>query len=86
MHELASFSLLDQACLAVWLSLGYPNPEGFFQTRVYGFDCCQTRVGLAYAVPEDGVNSAKISSVHLQHIKLAPVVQLCMHEPGLFFA
>jgi len=50
------------------------KPGGFFQAQAYGFDCYQTQVpeiGI-YAVPDGGVNSAKISSVDLQHIKLAP--------------
>jgi len=66
-----------------WCPIENQNPEGFFHARAHGFDCCQIRVpagypGLAYAAPNGGVNSAKISSVDL-HIKLTPAEQ-CMHQ------
>jgi hypothetical protein len=51
---------------------GNTNPECFFQALAYGFDCYP---GLSDAVPDGGVNRAKISLVDLQHIKLAPAMQ-----------
>ena len=58
------------------------KPGGFFPCKpgLTGLTAAKPGYpGLAYAVPDGGVNSAKISSVDLQHIKLAPAVQ-CMHQ------
>jgi len=41
--------------LYIYLAIGNANPEGIFQTRVYGFDGLQTRVpGFDYVSPAGG--------------------------------